>query len=68
MASKVYFIVYKNSQNEWEFELDSQRRPTMYQSIQQLKKYLYKYKNEKYRVVEYKLNSTPIQIEEMDLF
>lgn len=68
MTSKVYFIVYQNSQNEWEFALDSQRRPTMYRSIEQLKKYLYKYKNEKYRIVEYKLNSTPIRIDETHLF
>lgn len=64
MTTKLYFVVYQNSKNEWEFALDSQRRPTMYRSIEQLKKYLYKYKDEKYRVVEYKLNSTPIRIVE----
>ena len=68
MTQKLYFIVYQDSKGDWEYELDSQRRPTMYRSKEQLKKYLYKFKSKDYRIVEYKLNSTPIRIDEVDLF
>lgn len=69
MKNKLYFVVcWDNKQQNWQYVLDSQRRPTMYQSIEQLKKYLYKYKNKDYRVVEYKLNSTPLALGETIFF
>ena len=52
----------------WQDMYKSAGRPTMYQSIEQLKKYLYKYKNKDYRVVEYKLNSTPLALGETIFF
>ena len=71
MKTKLYFIVcWDNKQQDWQYVLDSQRRPTMYQSVEQLKKYLYKYrsKDKDYRVVEYKLKSTPLRLDEINFF
>lgn len=68
MKNKLYFIVYRNSKGEWEYELDSQRRPTMYKDIQQIKKYAYKFNHKECSIVEYKLNSTPIEFKDIDLF
>ena len=71
MKLKLYFIVYKTKSNTyWEYVLDSQLRPTMYRSIDQLKKYLYKFKNtedKEYRVVEYKLNTTAIPLDDINI-
>ena len=69
MKTKLYFVVcWDNKQQTWQYVLDSQRRPTMYQSIEQLKKHLYKYggKDKDYRVVEYKLNSTALSPDKID--
>lgn len=68
MCDKIYFIVIQNSKGEWEYVKDSQLRPTMYRDIQQVKKYAYKFRHGDYKIVEYKLNSTPIRFDEIDMF
>ena len=63
---KLYFIVKKNSEGNWEYALDSQLRPTYYKSLEQLKKYSYKFtRGERgYKIVEYKTTGELISFDD----
>lgn len=43
MKDKLYFIVVKDTEGKWIYELDSQLRPTMYRDLKQFKRYMYKF-------------------------
>ena len=67
MKEELYVIVRMNGKGIWEYVLDSQRRLTIYQSKEQLKKYAYKYKDESknYRVLIYSVDSGMHKIEDI---
>lgn len=66
MNNKIFFVVKKNQNGIYEYVLDSQLRPTMYRSFEQLKKYAYKFKNGDYRIAEYTLSSTFMSFEDIE--
>lgn len=65
---KLYFIVKKDSEGNWEYSLDSQLRPTCYKSLEQLKKYSYKFTRgeREYKIVEYKTNGELISFDDFE--
>lgn len=65
---KLYFIVEKDSEGNWEYALDSQLRPTMYRTLEQLKKNSYKFTRGKreYKIVEYKTNGELISFDNIE--
>lgn len=73
MKDRLFFIVERDNKNEdWCYTPDSQGKPQMYRSLEQVKKYLYKFKSSKYnnyreyRVAEYKLNEELISFDNID--
>lgn len=67
MVEELYVMVKMNKDGRWEYVLDSQRRLTIYQSKEQLKKYAYKYKDKSknYRVAIYSIDSGNYKIEDV---
>lgn len=66
---RLFFIVTRwNDTDEWEYALDSQLRPTCYKSLEQLKKYSYKFTRgeREYKIVEYKTNGELISFDNVE--
>lgn len=71
VKDRLYFVVFKykdREEDDWEYMWDSQGKPQMYRSLEQLKKYLYKFRGDskEYRVAEYKLNEELISFDNID--